>query len=220
MQKKKIDFNYHELRRVNFTFSHMGEDQVISWMFRTRKEPGIYLDIGAHDHSRLSNTLLLYKKGWRGVSIDMDKKKMKSLKSFRPDDENVVAAISATPGKYIMYYYEYNEMDCMRPVGDPVPTNDGCTPIDQEEIESKTLNEVLKNTRFHNKKIQYLNIDIEGMDLEILKTLDLSIYDPELITVEFHDDETYQEFLDYLTPYGYEKFCFCNYTAFFTKKKS
>ena len=57
--------------------------------------------------------------------------------------------------------------------------------IKSKKILSKTMNEILKETKYFKKKIDFLDIDVEGADLEVLESLDFSEYSPELICVEY-----------------------------------
>src|SRR5690349_18388101 len=94
-------FSREELRHVHLSFSQFGEDiGLAKWfdeLFRIQR--GIYVDVGAYHPIHFSNTLLLHKKGWRGVNIDMNADKIALFNKFRPDDVNVHAAVSNVAGK-------------------------------------------------------------------------------------------------------------------------
>ena len=47
-----------------------------------------------------------------------------------------------------------------------------------------TLNSVLKNSKFKDKQIDFLNIDVEGADFEALRSLDFKTYNPKIICIE------------------------------------
>ena len=49
---------------------------------------------------------------------------------------------------------------------------------------SKTLTNILDDSKYKNKKIDFLDIDVEGVDLDALKSLDFYRYSPTLICVE------------------------------------
>ena len=54
-------------------------------------------------------------------------------------------------------------------------------------IQARTLSSILKESKLKNKKIDFLNIDIEGNEINALKTLNFEIYRPKLICVEIHN---------------------------------
>ena len=56
--------------------------------------------------------------------------------------------------------------------------------IKRKEINSKTLTSVLNDSKFKGKKIDFLDIDVEGADIDVLESLDFDKYSPELICVE------------------------------------
>ena len=77
-----------------------------------------------------------------------------------------------------------------------------CCSLHRSAIVTTTLNEVLELAPRVIKKIGYLNIDYEGLDLEVLKGLDLIRYAPTVITIEAHDDQVSQT-MAYLQDRGY-----------------
>ena len=52
---------------------------------------------------------------------------------------------------------------------------------------SQTLTKILDSSKYKNKKIDFLDLDVEGADLESLESLDFSRYEPEMICVEIVD---------------------------------
>ena len=58
--------------------------------------------------------------------------------------------------------------------------------IDDDYIQTTTLNSVLETSHFKGKKIDFLNIDTEGNDLKVLKSLNFDVYNPSIIIVETH----------------------------------
>ena len=61
--------------------------------------------------------------------------------------------------------------------------------IKQMEIKSNKLTTIINNTKYKNRKIDFLNIDLEGADFEALQSLDFNIYRPKLICVEIYDED-------------------------------
>jgi len=55
------------------------------------------------------------------------------------------------------------------------------------KIKTKTLNSVLENSKFKDKKINLISIDVEGHELEVVRSIDLKKYTPEMIVIEFLD---------------------------------
>ena len=55
------------------------------------------------------------------------------------------------------------------------------------KISTRTLNDIIENSPYKDKQINYLSIDVEGHELNVLKGFDLKKYKPELIIIEFID---------------------------------
>ena len=63
------------------------------------------------------------------------------------------------------------------------------------EIECLSLDKILEKTKFKNKVIDFLNVDVENTEKDVLESLDFDIYKPRLICVEIHTEknETFQD---------------------------
>ena len=54
----------------------------------------------------------------------------------------------------------------------------------EKKVKCQTIQNILDNSKYSNKKIDFLNIDVEGAEMKVLNTLNFEIYDPSLICVE------------------------------------
>ena len=161
-------------------FSQHGEDCVLRhWIPRNTK--GFYVDVGCYHPKKGSNTYFLYQRGWRGVNVDIDPYKILSFRLARPKDINVVAAVSDRVDRAIVRSDKWHS--CRTTISDTPPTDDLC---EVREVETATLNSILDATPYRNKMIDLLNVDVEGLDLNVLRGLDFNRYRPELILVENH----------------------------------
>ncbi|MDC3162962.1 hypothetical protein OA531_01385, partial [Candidatus Pelagibacter sp.] len=75
------------------SYSQCGEDKFILNFFK-KKNYGSYLDIGAYNPIKFNNTFLLFKRGWSGTNIDLNKTSIDLFNILRPKDVNICAAIS------------------------------------------------------------------------------------------------------------------------------
>src|SRR5512133_96900 len=82
--------------QVGLYFSQFAEDLAL-WHFLSDRWNGFYVDVGAHDPYRFSNTFLLHRfRHWHGINIDLDDRAIQAFAAARPGDANVQAAISGT----------------------------------------------------------------------------------------------------------------------------
>ena len=85
------------------SYSQCGEDTFITKFFHGKILKGCYLDIGAFNPIKYNNTLLLYKKGWSGTNIDLNKTSIDLFNILRPNDKNICSAISDRSEKVKVY---------------------------------------------------------------------------------------------------------------------
>ncbi len=172
------------LNRKNY--SQWGEDQYIKNYFKYL-EKGIYLDIGCFHPYMYSNTCLLHKKGWTGVNVDINQTSIDLFNIARPKDTNLCTTIDENKKEFIMYYDD--------PFS-PVNTLDENFYKSLKKsffqnkknltIQSKTFKEIINLSKVENK-IDFINIDVEGFDYNILRQIDLNEFKVKLISIETHN---------------------------------
>ena len=164
------------------TYSMDGEDLQIKKHF-VNKLKGFYVDVGAYHPIHRNNTMLLHQAGWEGINIDISDFSIKLFDYIRPKDTNLNLAVSKTSGYVEMFYQK--KLSQLLTIREDVAKNVFQGQIKSKKILSKTLNEVLRDSKYSEKKIDFLDIDVEGSDLEVLSSLDFAKYSPELICIEY-----------------------------------
>jgi len=170
------------LKKKYYSFS--GVDVIVENIFRHKKN-GIYIDVGCQHPIKNNNTYLLFKKGWNGLNIDLDKDNIDLFNVARPNDQNINVAISNKIGETDLYFYHKKS---------PINTIDKKTsdyqkaPISEiKKIKTNTLTNIIKNSKYKNSKIDLLSIDVEGHEREVLEGFDFSICRPDVIVIEYLD---------------------------------
>ena len=175
--KRKIKY-----KKVSYSFG--GLDLIIDYIFKN-KIKGYYIDVGCQHPIANNNTYLLYKrKGWNGLNIDLDQKNIDLFNIERKKDLNICAAISSS--KKIDDLFFYHNGSPINTLVKDVALNRKAKYSEIKKIESTSLNIVLKKNQIEDK-INYLNIDTEGNELDILQGFDLKKYKPDIISIEFLD---------------------------------
>lgn len=171
----------HQLRKVFLTkswrryYSQFGEDTILRELLaRTRN--GFFVDVGCFHPKKFSNTYWLYSRGWRGINIDMEPQKIALFNLARPDDVNLTAAISDQASRMAIQSQRSYDLGA-KLVKD-------ATTEKNVQITTKTLTEVIDSTRYKDHPIDLLTVDAEGMDLQVVRSLDMARYRPKLIIVE------------------------------------
>jgi FkbM family methyltransferase len=201
-----IKYPYQQL-----SFSQMGEDiilQFIFWnLFKIHKPT--YLDIGAHHPFFLSNTARMYINGSTGINIEPDPSLIAAFKKYRKRDVNLNIAISEKNEKktfYIMSSPTLNTFSLEEAHKNEKINN--ISIAQTIEIESYNLEYILN--KYHNNKMpDLLTIDVEGYELNILKSVDLFKYRPKVICVEAYDAEETkktrrEDLIDFIISYKYK----------------
>jgi FkbM family methyltransferase len=165
-------------------FSQEGEDMVLARIFETAST-GFYVDVGAHHPIRFSNTYLFYLRGWAGINIDAMPGSMAPFRSLRPRDINLEIGISETEG--LMEYFVFNEPALNTFSPELASSRDGVggyTIIDRKSVRTAPLGFVLEEHLPAKQVIDFLSVDVEGLDMEVLKSNDWSRFRPKVILVE------------------------------------
>jgi hypothetical protein len=100
-----------EIRSARFSFSQFGEDLVIEELLNQMGiSHGFYVDVGAFDPVIGSNTLLLFRRGWSGVKIEVDERRIERFRRARPRDWNLACGVSKVAGRKQFARYAYASM--------------------------------------------------------------------------------------------------------------
>ena len=170
---------------INASFSQEGEDAVLAGLIDPEgNRKGSFVDVGAHHPTRFSNTWKFYQAGWRGINIDPTPGSMEPFRELRPEDVNLEVGISREAA--MRKFYCYNE-----------PALNGIDNDRREElkdthyklerildIETLPLSEILRRHEGKFVSPNFLTIDVEGLEIEVLSSLDLNKYPFDFILIE------------------------------------
>ena len=176
----------HRYFKNRSSYSMDGEDLIISDYFKN-KSKGFYIDVGCYHPIHRNNTFLLYKKGWKGMNIDIHNFSIELFKYLRPGDLNFNCAVSDKNEKIKMYFQK--ELSQISTIENAQAKKAFQGAIKEKIIQSYTLNEILIFNKLKDKKIDLLDIDVEGADYKVLQGLSFDKFRPEIICVEIHDKD-------------------------------
>ena len=159
-------------RKGNY-FGEFGEDILINRFFR-KKNNGFYVDIGCYHPTKGSLTYYLYKKGWRGLNVDLSKVSIDLFKLARPKDYNIHAAVADFDGE--THFFENGMINQQNTL-----ENNGAN-LKKIKIIAFKLQTLLE--KLNIKHIDFLNVDVEGSDYKVISSLDLNKIRPKMICIE------------------------------------
>jgi FkbM family methyltransferase len=224
---------FFKFKRLLFIFLHKafvwsapqeGEAILLSKIFNSKLlKKGFYVDIGAHHPFRYSNTHIFYQRGWSGINIEPNKEDFNSFKSDRKRDINLNIGVSKL-GKHVYYMYNEPALNTIDPNTVKLRSSQGIHYIKKEYIACDTLSNILDiNLPRNLKEIDFFNIDVEGNELEVLKTNNWKKYIPKVIVCEILnsnlEDVLNSEITFYLKDRNYNIFSKLYNSVFYVNKK-
>lgn len=180
--------DYLKFAAIGETSFHLGqsaEDTILLRIFEGLKD-GFYVDVGAFHPRKYSNTFLLHSlMGWSGLNIDASEDSIKLFDEERPKDINVHAAVDSTNHKADYYIFDkparntISETNRQRQI-----TRADSRVVAKKTIQTQTLEELLEKHLPKTKHINFLNVDVEGLDLEALQSNNWEKFRPDVVAVE------------------------------------
>jgi len=159
-------------------------DYILDEIFN-KKTHGFFIELGANDGLTQSNTAFFeFLRNWRGILIEPSLKGYELCKINRPSSICVNYACVSDDYKYhtIKGNFIYNSL--MGSVNGERQKD-----INLNEVEALTLEKILDDNIEVTQDIDFLSLDVEGYELNVLKGLNLNKYKPKYILIEIHPNE-------------------------------
>jgi len=180
-------------------------DELVVWHLLSRKTAGYYVEAGAYDGVTYSNTYFLEQIGWTGLLVEPATSAFEKCRAARPRSKVVQAVLGSQgvtgttsfcavngPGDVGAYSFG----PCSRPAAD-VTRRGGSVTI--ERVPTCSLDDLLSAER--PERIDFLSLDVEGAELDVLKGANLQRWRPTIIGIEGDRIDVRK----YLTRLGYER---------------
>jgi len=165
------------------SYAQNGEDLLAAQFFRRiGLSRGYYVDIGCFHPHWISNTKLLHDQGWSGLAVDVDPFKVKLYRLVRGARvRTVCAAVTAAPAagpvRLHRFHKFWSELDTL---SEEVAARSG-RPFSISTVQALPIGDLLDLAA---RPVNFLNIDVEGLDASILRAIDFGKHRPELICFE------------------------------------
>ncbi len=166
------------------SFANDGEDLILKRIFG-KQESGFYVDVGAHHPKQFSNTYAFYQKGWRGINIDAMPGSMELFNKLRPRDINIEKAVADKKERLTYYMFNVPALNSFSKELSLERNGVGnYRIISEQKIETSTLEEILDTYLPNGQAIDFLAIDVEGLDYKVLRSNNWGKYRPKVIVIE------------------------------------
>ena len=161
------------------------------------KKNGFFIELGANDGLFQSNTAFFEKElNWTGILIEPSFKGYEKCKKNRPKSISLNYACVSNDFKEDYILGDFNTND---PMGSIVGKRNGSKNI--VKVKAITLERILQD--YSNPKIDFLSLDTEGYELEILKGLNLEKNRPKYMLIEIYNVD-FEKIVGYLTLNNYK----------------
>lgn len=186
-----------EMILANYTFAEHGEDILVHRLMLWKKN-GFYLDCGAYHPEKMSLTARLRYYGWSGINVDLDEKAIKLFDQYDRNSINICAIIGRDEVSYEVMRFE----DCVINTVSDIQKKHLNEIINRGQLEIREINSntnkgisiktLLDIHHIKNNSIDFMNLDIEGMELVALEGFPFDTQFPKVIAVEIHRLNLYE----------------------------
>jgi len=189
-------------------YSQFGEDEILAEIFR-KKDKGLCIEVGANDGVNDSNTLYFEKIGWDCILVEPNPNLCRNIRATRSSRLYEVA-VSDKIGEVTLFVAEGAEL--AHGVSTINSDQESLSKIEsygftysEVQVQTTTLNEILDELK-PDDGIDFVSIDVEGHEMDVLKGFSIERWSPTIIILE--DNSYFEDFAirKYMKQIGYAAF--------------
>lgn len=169
-------------------YSQQDEDKyLIQYMLKDKITDGVFLEVGGCDGVLYSNTKTLEDYfGFSGIIIEPQIQYYQQLVKNRPNCENYNCAITMSESSYVTFMGDNPEGGVMDTINTQISKFPHWTPYN---VKTAKMKDILTKSKFNH--IDFMFIDVEGGELDLLKSIDFS-FDIFCIIIEAHPEDKFR----------------------------
>jgi len=208
-------------------YSQHGEDYLL-WNFFGFKREGYFIEVGAFDGVYLSNTYSFESVGWKGICIEPIPEMYALCAKNRENSICINAAAGADEQNHEKIGFFQDDMGLYASC---VTSEESARFIEQSyendnisyeglkkyDVEVRSLNNILETEQKKHQSIDFVSIDVEGFELDVLNGFNLKKYKPTVLLIEANDKDQKKKILDYVLKKGYHFACEVSVNLVFAK---
>lgn len=168
------------------TYAQNFEDVMLARLF-DQQATGFYVDVGAHHPTELSVTKHFYDLGWRGINVEPVLSKWTLFEDLRPRDININAVVSSQSGDLTVYYVHGNDALTTASAEQARSLSRQGFVVSEFKCPSLTLDAIL--AKHAPESIDFIKVDTEGFEADVLQTIDLEKWRPVAFVIESVSDQ-------------------------------
>lgn len=169
------------------SYAQEGEDMVLHSVFSDLggRHNGFFIDVGALHPFRFSNTAFFYESGWSGINIEPTPDAIDLFNKHRTRDININCGVSDTEGKMNFYRFDEPALNSFsKELSEERHANSPFNIVDQISIPLLRLETILDQHLKPGQHIDFMSVDVEGLDFNVLKSNNWEKYRPDFLLVE------------------------------------
>lgn len=201
-------------------YSQFGEDKILNNIFKM-KTSGLCIEVGANNGVDDSNSFFFEQIGWKCILVEPNPHLCKMIREKRNSLLYECAASNQVNTTILHVVDGAERSDGLSTISNESSVHDkikshGFT-TRQVEVNTMTLDDILADAKI-NIDIDFISIDVEGHEYEVLKGFSIEKWEPTIILVEDNsnlEDDTVKK---YLKKFGYVKFMRTGVNDWYAKK--
>jgi len=208
------------------SFSQLGEDQILHFLFQSVniKKPS-YLDVGANHPVSGSNSYFFYHRGSKGVCVEPEPHLFATIKRIRKRDICLNVGIGLNDSKeadFFIFHPKYSGWNTFSREEAEYRKQSGHPYERVMKMPLKNINEIL--TENFSSLPDFISIDVEGLDFDIIKSLNFEKFKPKVLVVETirfgqtAKAEKQQSLIDFICNKGYFVYADTGVNTIFCRK--
>lgn len=168
-------------------YSQEGEDVALCRLLEG-KHTGYYVDVGAHHPRRFSNTYYFYRLGWSGINIEPNPESIEAFRKERTRDLNLHIGIADDTTELSYFYFDEPALNTFdESLARSRQSSTHYKHVKTGSIAVAPLARVLEKNLPPGQTIDFLTVDVEGLDLSVLKSNDWTRFRPRYVVAEAID---------------------------------
>lgn len=214
MKKKKFVIIEKFINKNKISYSQYCEDIFIDRLLNYKGE-GFYVDVGANHPCFLNNTKIFSDRGWTGINIEPNIVNYKIFNEVRPKDINLNIGISSKDGFFDFYNFKEDTLSTFSPEIAENLLNNGRQLVSKENVKLRRLSSIFNEYKI--KDVDFITIDTEGNDEDVIMSNDWDKYRPKIVCVE--DNFNSRNLQKLFKKYNYKKIKNNGLNSFFVDRK-
>jgi FkbM family methyltransferase len=186
-------------------YSQHGEDYLLWSLFAGKKNKGFFVEVGALDGIRFSNTYSFELEGWSGVCVEPHPEYFALLERNRPNSHCIESAAGNREGFVEFYAEPRGEFSTLvREIVEDERYESKMAGYKKIEVPISSLTRILEDVESPSP-IDIVSIDVEGAELSVLEGFDFSYYNPRVLIIEANGSGANKSIDKYMKNKGYHK---------------